>query len=128
MRRSSIRRVSAKRSARDVSYPAAREAAARRDGGRCVRCGKPVESFHHRQGRGGPDPHRLSGLISVCGDGVRGCHGWIHAHPDLARAHGLMVPRLGILTTQDTPVLTIAGWVLLADDGTTTKSKELTHG
>lgn len=121
-----MKRVSARRAARDRDYPAAREAAAQRDGHRCVRCARPVESFHHRQGRGGPDPHRLSNVISVCGDGVRGCHGWIHAHPDLARAHGLIVPRLGILTTQDTPVLTAVGWVLLADDGTTTQSEELT--
>lgn len=118
-----MKRVSTRRAARDRDYPAARDAVAARDGHRCVRCGRPVESFHHRQGRGGTDPHRPANLISSCGDGVRGCHGWIHAHPAAAMSLGLMVPRLGILTPEDTPIHTTAGWVLLGPDGTITPTE-----
>lgn len=88
-----------------------------RDGGMCIVCGRTGESVHHRQGRGGKDPHRLSNLILLCGDGVRGHHGEIHANPSAAMAYGRMVPRLGILTTEETPVLTRSGWVLLDNHG-----------
>ncbi len=73
--------------------------------------------MHHRQGRQGPDPHRLSNLVVMCGDGVRGCHGDAHAHPSQSYALGRMVPRLGIRSPEDTPVLTRHGWVLLDNDG-----------
>ncbi|WP_347042058.1 HNH endonuclease [Brachybacterium nesterenkovii] len=101
----------------DRIYALAREVVWERDNGWCVLCGRTAESVHHRQGRGGKTPHRLSNLISVCGDGVRGCHGRIHANPSAAYAHGWMVPRNGIRSTTDTPIKTTRGWTLLADDG-----------
>lgn len=101
-------------------YQAQRRAAWERDGGKCVVCGRTAESTHHRQGRGGPDPHRLAGILTVCGDGVRGCHGDIHASPSAAYALGRMVPRLGIRTVEDTPVSTRHGWVVLGNDGSVT--------
>ena len=85
----------------------------------------PAESTHHRQGRGGPDPHRLAGIITVCGDGVRGCHGDIHANPSASYAYGRMVPRLGVRTPEDTPVLTRSGWVLYDNDGGTTAAEPM---
>ena len=75
-----------------------------RDHGQCVRCLAPAGSIHHRQGRGGPDPHRLSNLISVCGDGTTGCHAWIHAHPEQSYEAGWMVRRHGTDRTDKTPV------------------------
>ena len=98
-------------------YDRQRRRAWERDKGRCVVCGRTAESTHHRQGRGGPDPHRLANLLTVCGDGVRGCHGLIHGHPSAAYAQGRMVPRLGIRTPEETPVLTRSGWVLYDNDG-----------
>ena len=110
-------------------YQRQRRRALGRDGGACVVCGRTAVSVHHRQGRGGKDPHRLSNLITVCGDGVRGHHGEIHANPSASYALGRMVPRLGIRTPEDTPVLTRSGWVLLDNDGgitATTPMKETT--
>jgi 5-methylcytosine-specific restriction endonuclease McrA len=49
-----------------------------RDGGRCRVCGKPGESVHEidPKGMGGSRTAvRLDNCITVCGDGVRGCHG-----------------------------------------------------
>ena len=101
-------------------YQRQRRRAWERDGGACVICGRTAESVHHRQGRSGPDPHRLANLLTLCGDGVRGDHGEIHAHQSASYALGRMVPRLGIRTPEDTPVLTRSGWVLLDNDGGTT--------
>lgn len=101
-------------------YNRQRQAAYERDNGGCVICGKPAESVHHRQGRSGPDPHRLANLVTACGDGVRGCHGEIHANPSAAYVYGRMVPRLGVRTPEDTPVLTLNGWVLFDNHGGTT--------
>ena len=54
--------------------------------GVCVRCGKRAESWQHRvsRGRGGPDD--LFNCVRLCGDGVRGCHGWAEANPAAAQA------------------------------------------
>lgn len=101
----------------DRVYRQAREVAWERDNGWCVLCGRTGESVHHRQGRGGKIPHRLSNLITVCGDGTRGCHARIHQNPAASYAAGTMVPRNGIRTTTGTPIKTTRGWILLADDG-----------
>lgn len=93
-----------------------------RDRDSCQRCGTYTAggSLHHRQGRGGADPHRAANLILLCGSGTTGCHGWVHAHPAEAYDAGWMVRRLGNFTPEDTPVLTHHGPVLLREDGTTT--------
>ena len=106
-------------------YDRQRRRAWERDKGRCVVCGRTAESTHHRQGRSGPDPHRLANLITVCGDGVRGDHGEIHANPSASYAYGRMVPRLGIRTPEETPVLTRSGWVLYDNDGGTTATEPM---
>lgn len=63
-----------------------------RDGYRCRRCGQPAESVHHRlpRSRGGDDSP--INLVSLCGDGTRGCHGMVEAHPEWARMEGWTVP------------------------------------
>lgn len=95
-----------------------------RDGWRCVNCGTNIigkaASLHHRQGRRGKNPHRMSNLVSMCGTGTTGCHGWITVHPAAAYDTGLAVRRTGIQTTEDTPVRTWQGWVTLDNEGTTT--------
>lgn len=99
-----MKRMSAKRAARDRNYDEQRMLAHTRDRGMCIVCMKPGESTHHRQGRGIPDPHRLSNLITVCGDGTRGCHGRIHRNPAWAYDNGYMVHRNGVETPENTPV------------------------
>lgn len=109
-------------------YARQRVRAHEREQGLCLFCGRPAESVHHRQGRGGPDPHRLSNLVVTCGDGVRGCHGAIHARPEKAYILGRSVPRLGVWTPEETPVLTRHGLVLLDNRGgwtATTSEKEI---
>lgn len=94
-----------------------------RDGYRCVRCGKPVSdawpgfSIHHRRLRSHPFRalHEPANLITLCGSGTTGCHGWVHSHPREAMRHGWMVH--GYASPAATPVSTPHGMLLLDDDG-----------
>lgn len=61
-----------------------------RDGYLCQRCGRTVglgANMQHRRARGRGGRGEGSGinfpenLISLCGSGTVGCHGWITAHP-----------------------------------------------
>lgn len=74
-------------------------------------------SLHHRQGRQGPDPHRYSNLLTLCGSGTTGCHGGVTAHPESAFALGLSVRRLGDLDTRLVPVLCQVQAYALDDHG-----------
>lgn len=68
-----------------------------RDRYRCVRCGENIRnshySIHHRRLRSHPYPglHETHNLITLCGSGTTGCHGWVHGHPSEAYEHGWMV-------------------------------------
>ena len=73
-----------------------------RDEWTCQRCGKHAgvigASIHHRKGRQayqGFDPNALSNLVTLCGSGTTGCHGWVTEHPSEAYATGWAVRRLG---------------------------------
>lgn len=73
-----------------------RQAVLIRDEGLCRRCwrgltGRPY-SIHHRKllSRGGDDS--MPNLVSLCGSGTTGCHGWVHSQPGRAEAAGWMVP------------------------------------
>lgn len=82
-------------------YEKQRQTAYERDQGRCVvgvTC--PAEQTHHRQGRGGPDPHRLSNLVSVCAHH----HARIHSNPAWAYENGYMVRRNGVMRPEDVPL------------------------
>lgn len=74
-----------------------REACLRRDDWRCARCGAPLNgiafSLHHRRLRSHPFAglHKPSNLVCLCGSGTTGCHGWVHANPELAYSHGYLV-------------------------------------
>lgn len=58
----------------------------------CVCCGRAATSWHHRvpEGRGGPTDR--FNCIPVCGDGTRGCHGWIEHHRAEALRAYLLIP------------------------------------
>lgn len=80
-----------------------------RDEGRCVRCGAHVAdpldgtpwaqwSIQHRKPRGAggtkdPAINAIENLIVLCGDGVRGCHGWVESNRVESRRLGYSVPQ-----------------------------------
>lgn len=104
---------------------ATRELVLERDGRTCVSCGRlcagPLGySLHHRtpRGMGGtkrPEANAPSNLVTVCGDGVRGCHGWIESNRDQAREWGYLVHRID--DPAEVPVLGRHGWVLFDNVG-----------
>ena len=88
-----------------------------RDGNRCAKCaGWRAEgmNLHHRQLRSQGGKNVLSNLISLCGSGTTGCHGWAHRKVADARAIGLIVPSWA--DPAESPVRTWHGLVLLTDD------------
>lgn len=76
-----------------VFNPTARAAILELGHGRCLGCGRPDVTTQHRRGRrmGGTSDlaigHPANG-VPLCGDGVRGCHGWAEHHPTDARLLG----------------------------------------
>lgn len=104
-----------------------RAAVLERDGYQCARCGRPCvydHSIHHRI-LGNRKDMRASNLVTLCGSGTTGCHGWVHAHPTLAQDDGYIVSKFH--KAQDTPDIPvvygaangrIAGWYALADNMT----------
>lgn len=94
-----------------------RAAALDRDGNRCAKCaGWSAEgmNLHHRQLRSQGGKNVLSNLISLCGSGTTGCHGWVHASPAKSRDLGLIVPSWA--EPDEMPVRTWHGLVLLTND------------
>lgn len=91
-----------------------------RDGG-CVVCGthwSPTTQHRVARGMGGTRSAEInlpSNLITLCGSGTTGCHGWVEHHPTFAREAGWSVPR-GV-DPRTVPVLYPNGWYLLNDDG-----------
>lgn len=80
--------------------PATREAVDFRDGGKCRRCGASLYgqmfSRHHRKSRGmgganRKDADRLSNIVSLCGSGTTGCHGWVESNRAEAREEGWLI-------------------------------------
>lgn len=59
-------------------------------------------------------------LLTLCGDGVNLCHGWVESHPRWAELHGWSVRRGHhghAPTPEQVPVWTWRGWVLLLHGG-----------
>jgi hypothetical protein len=91
----------------------------------CARCGAATGRPHplstqHRQARGMGGTSRTavnlpSNLLTLCGSGTTGCHGWVEAHPAESRANGWSVPSWE--TPARIPVLTWRGWMQLDDAG-----------
>lgn len=97
-----------------------------RDAGRCVRCGRFVgdwKSRHHRVSKGAGGSKREwinspSNLITLCGSGTTGCHGWVTENTTRAREFGgWCLNRNGLDDPRTFPVLYLGRWVLLDDDG-----------
>jgi len=97
-----------------------------RDDHRCARCGRsasfgylPLTTQHRvARGMGGtkdPAVNLPSNLLTLCGDGTRGCHGWVEANPAEAKDHGWSVRRGQ--PPAEVPVWTWRGWVLLDNSG-----------
>lgn len=79
-----------KRPKADPMEAPARKVVRARSEGICECCGLKAESMHHRRKTGrvwAPE-----NLLHVCGDGTRGCHGWIEANPTKAQQQGWWVP------------------------------------
>lgn len=101
---------------------------ATRDGGRCVRCAAPATQIHHRRsrGRGGssdPAINSPANLLTLCGSGTTGCHGWVESNRREAEIEGYIV-RHGARVPGTVPVRVFTPlvfeqwtWVLLGADG-----------
>lgn len=88
------------------------------DDARCERCGAPPPlTMHHRRNRSQGGQWVPSNIVALCGDGVRGDHGWVGAHPAEANVQGWS------LRGGDDPLLVpifhyaMQSWVQLDDDG-----------
>lgn len=65
-----------------------------RSEGLCERCTGYGQTVHHRKKRSHLSKKEMwlpSNCVLLCGDGVRGCHGWVEHHPDLAATEGFHV-------------------------------------
>lgn len=97
-----------------------------RDDGLCVRCGQNATNVHHREARGmggrkGADHDRVNGmayLLSLCGSGTTGCHGWVESNRTRAQRDGYLLRRNAVTVPADqVPVYTSNGWQRFTDDG-----------
>lgn len=117
-RRTKLKR-SRMRTLRPVQSPAekhGKDVVRARSGGLCEACGmRRAESVHHRKNRSQGGTWDPSNLMHLCGDGTRGCHGWIGDFPDRARDLGWSVKRDRV--SAERAVRRRGSWVLLADDG-----------
>lgn len=98
-----------------------------RDRSLCIRCGAPATNLQHREGRGmggRQDPAERARvnspayLLSLCGSGTTGCHGWVETNRTEARELGYATRRNSPTDPATVPVLTVDGWQLFLDDGT----------
>lgn len=94
-----------------------RKLVAERSGGWCEICGVArAESVHHRRNRSQGGPWSPSNCVSVCGDGVRKCHGWVGQHPKAAHAKGFHLEH-GEAPAETLIESRLHGTVLLDDEG-----------
>lgn len=78
-----------------------RRAIFHRDNWACRRCGRAGTTYpltiHHRRPRsmGGTRSVAINGpsnLVTLCGSGTEGCHGWVESNRKIAYALGWLVP------------------------------------
>jgi len=105
--------------------PAAlRRLALERDDYTCCRCGRPLQgsyySLQHRLPRVRGGKHTAENLVTLCGSGTTGCHGWIESHRAEATAQGWLIhtgmdpASIPILRGGVWLVPTAHGWIELA--------------
>lgn len=91
-----------------------REAVYERDQYRCARCGRHIATYaasiQHRKPRGmggtkDPSINSPANLILLCGDGVRGCHGYIEQHREEAKQDGY-----GVAWWEDPATIPVRYW------------------
>lgn len=91
-----------------------REAVYERDQYRCARCGRHIATYaasiQHRKPRGmggtkDPSINSPANLILLCGDGVRGCHGYIEQHREEAKQDGY-----GVAWWEDPAAVPVRYW------------------
>jgi hypothetical protein len=129
MRRTPLRTSREKRAGRRDTGPdrSVRELVLERDEYRCAVCGIGILeipfSVHHRRNRGSggssdPAINAPSNLLTVCGTGTTGCHGWIGSSPAEALEHGYAVSLNSREATTDVPVVHVVfgASVYLLDD------------
>ncbi|QDM55958.1 HNH endonuclease [Gordonia phage Trax] len=85
-------------------------------------CMAPAQSVHHRRKRSHGGPWTAANCIHICGDGTRGCHGWIEANPKKAHDRGYWV--WSWEDERAMPILLWGDWVLLQEDGSKIKTTE----
>lgn len=98
-----------------MSEKKCRELVRERSEGLCERCGLAGHSVHHRRKRSHGGPWDAINCVMVCGDGVRGCHGWIEHNPNAAHDEGFHVRPWE--DEREVPVLRWGSLVLLRADG-----------
>lgn len=101
-----------------------RRAIAERDRGRCLRCGHWGTNVQHRIGRGMGGTSRrevnedLASLVTMCGSGTTGCHGWATEHPAEAYATGWAIRRSSRELPSEIPLVDLTGRQLfLTEEG-----------
>lgn len=102
-----------------------------RDGNACARCGRPDGlTTHHRRARGmggsqWPGINLPANLLTLCGSGTTGCHGWVESHREAATTAGLLVSKYA--DPADVPVWTWRGWMRLDNTGAATPALQETE-
>lgn len=101
--------------------PATVQLVRERDNHRCVRCGSVRDlTTQHRvpRGMGGTRAtwiNEPANLITLCGSGTTGCHGYCEHHPTHAKESGWAVSKYA--NPEDMPVFTWRGWIELDNAG-----------
>lgn len=105
---------------------ATRELVLARDNFQCVSCRRSVHdplgySIHHRvpRGMGGTRLEWINqpaNLLTLCGSGTTGCHGWTEQHRMEARSQGYLIPR-AFGSPEQIPVYTADGYRRFDNDG-----------
>lgn len=103
-----------------------------RDAGVCRRCGVAGGqiSRHHRKPRGmgganRSDAGRLSNIVTLCGTGTTGCHGWVEANRAQALREGWLVSSWH--DPADVPICGHDGPLWLLDNGSITYRQPSHH-
>lgn len=82
----SINQVSEKRKGQEAIYKDLRKLHLQQNPN-CEVCGEEATEIHHKNGRNGERLNDTEFFMSSC----RGCHNYIHAHPQEARENGYLI-------------------------------------